>query len=49
MTIAEWIGPAVMLAVPYLVIGVFWSLTHTWHLRSVVSWPVLVVSNVCMA
>jgi hypothetical protein len=49
MTIAEWIGTAVMLAVPYLVIGVFWSVTHTWHLGSVVSWPVLVVSNVCMA
>ena len=24
MTIAEWIGTAVMLAVPYLAIGVLW-------------------------
>ena len=29
MTIAEWIGTAVMLAVPYLVIGALWSLTHS--------------------
>ena len=26
MTIAEWIGTAVMLAVPYLVVGALWSL-----------------------
>ena len=29
MTIAEWIGTAVMLAAPYLVIGALWSLTHS--------------------
>ena len=29
MTIAEWIGTAVMLAVPYLAIGVLWALTHS--------------------
>ncbi|HZQ31977.1 MAG TPA: hypothetical protein VFB19_09595 [Mycobacterium sp.] len=28
MTIAEWIGTAAILAVPYLVIGVVWVLTH---------------------
>lgn len=32
MTIAEWIGTAIILAVPYLAIGVLWSLTHTDHL-----------------
>ncbi|WP_102143570.1 hypothetical protein [Mycobacterium hubeiense] len=32
MTIAEWIGTAVILAVPYLFIGVIWAGTHTEHL-----------------
>jgi hypothetical protein len=62
MTIAEWIGTAILLGTPYLVVGAIWSVTHTAHLRdlhgvdlavsflgSVVSWPVLLVSNVCMA
>ena len=61
MTIAEWIGTALILGIPYLVIGVIWSLTHTDHvsglagtdlvvslLGSIVSWPVLFFSNVCM-
>jgi hypothetical protein len=29
MTIAERIGTAVMLAAPYLIIGVLWSLIHS--------------------
>jgi hypothetical protein len=62
MTIAEWIGTAVLAALPYLVIGVIWSMTHTDHLSgmtdvdravsflgSIVSWPVLLFSDVCMA
>jgi hypothetical protein len=62
MTIAEWIGTAILAAVPYLVIGVIWSATHTAHLDgltavdrtvsflgSIVSWPVLLFSDVCMA
>lgn len=62
MTIAEWIGTAIILAVPYLLIGLIWSLTHTSHLAgmhgadavvsflgSIVSWPVLLFTNVCMA
>ena len=62
MTIAEWIGTAILAAVPYLVIGVIWSATHTDHLDalsgidrtvsflgSIVSWPVLLFSDVCMA
>ena len=32
MTIAEWIGTAILAAIPYLVIGVIWSVTHTDHL-----------------
>lgn len=33
VTIAELIGIAVLLAIPYLVIGGIWSATHTEHLR----------------
>ncbi|CAM3339779.1 hypothetical protein BST27_27405 [Mycobacterium intermedium] len=32
MTIAEWLGTAAMLLVPYLVIGVVWLAFHTHHL-----------------
>lgn len=62
MTVAEWIGTAILAAIPYLVIGVIWSATHTDHLvgttgidrtvsllGSIVSWPVLLFSDVCMA
>jgi hypothetical protein len=31
MTIAEWIGTGVMLAVPYLAVGVLWAAFHTEH------------------
>lgn len=61
MTVAEWIGLAVLLGIPYFVVGLFWSATHTNHLHgmagadlvvsflgSIVSWPVLLFSNVCM-
>jgi hypothetical protein len=62
MTIAEWIGTALLAAIPYLVIGVLWAATHTAshhgmtgvdrvvsYLGSIVSWPVLLFSDVCMA
>jgi apolipoprotein N-acyltransferase len=62
MTIAEWIGTAILAGIPYLVIGVIWSATHTDQLGaltgvdravsflgSIVSWPVLLFSDVCMA
>ena len=62
MTIAEWIGTAVMLAAPYLIIGVLWSLIHSKDfanthgldravsvLGSIVWWPVLLLSTVCLA
>jgi hypothetical protein len=60
MTIAEWIGTAIILAVPYLVVGAVWTATHTDDidtqgvhrivsiLGSVATWPVLLVSTVCM-
>lgn len=59
MTIAEWIGTAAMLAVPYLLVGMAWTAIAGdqigWHgparilsiLVSIVSWPVLLVSAVC--
>jgi hypothetical protein len=50
MTIAEWIGTAVMLAVPYFLIGVLWAVTQPGNvLRSIAFWPVLLISKVCMA
>ena len=62
MTIAEWIGTAAMLPVPYLLVGVIWSLIHTDQLShshgaarvvaflgSVALWPVLAVTDVCLA
>jgi hypothetical protein len=50
MTIAEWIGTAAILAAPYVLIGVLWSVTHSGHvLRSIALWPALLVSIVCMA
>jgi len=62
MTLAEWIGTAVLAAIPYLVIGMLWTLAHIDHLNglgrvdqvaslvvSVISWPVLLFSDVCVA
>ena len=61
MTIAEWIGLGLLAGLPYLLIGIVWSSTHTAHLAgmddadrvvsflgSIASWPVLLVSDVCM-
>jgi hypothetical protein len=59
MTIAEWIGTAAILAVPYLLVGMVWTAIAGDHLgwqgnarilsipASIVSWPVLLVSAVC--
>jgi hypothetical protein len=60
MTIAEWIGTALLLGAPYLAIGLVWTLTHTGDiahldpiphavafLARVVSWPLLLISDVC--
>jgi hypothetical protein len=49
MTIAEWIGTAVMLAVPYLVVGLLCSVAHPGQVpRSIALWPALLLSMVCM-
>lgn len=60
-TVARLIVLAAIVGVPYLVVGVIWSSTHTDHLDevqgidrvvsflgSIVSWPVLLFSNVYM-
>jgi apolipoprotein N-acyltransferase len=62
MTIAEWVGTAIMLGVPYLVIGVVWAALHIDALKqsdgverivvilgTIASWPVLLVTNVCLS
>lgn len=52
MTLAEWIGLAVILAAPYLFVGVIWSSVHAdghsvlWFIRSTLTWPWLMFSGV---
>jgi hypothetical protein len=61
VTIGELIVFAVVIGVPYLIVGASWSSTHIAHLQhmagadlvvsylgSIVSWPVLLVADVCM-
>ncbi|MDT5222996.1 MAG: hypothetical protein QOG19_403 [Mycobacterium sp.] len=61
LTIAELMGLPVILGIPYFIVGLIWSSTHTERLHqmqgadlvvsflgSIVSWPVLPFSNVCM-
>ncbi|MFN6552750.1 hypothetical protein ACP6C7_10385 [Mycolicibacterium septicum] len=61
VALGELIVVAVVLGVPYLLIGTFWSGTHTDHLQemdgldavvsflgAIVSWPVLLFTDVCM-
>ncbi len=61
LTVAELIGLNVIVGIPYFIVGLIWSSTHTEHLHqlhgadmvvsflgSIVSWPVLLFSNVCM-
>ncbi|WP_369807356.1 hypothetical protein [Mycobacterium sp. 852002-51057_SCH5723018] len=33
MTVAEWIAMAVLLGIPYFIVGLIWSSTHTDHLH----------------
>lgn len=61
MTIAEWIGTALMLAAPYVVVGMVWTAFNIdrisatgvpWLLHllgSIVFWPAMVFSAVCVA
>ena len=61
VTVGGSIMVALVVGTPYLIVGVFWSSTHTDHLQhmngidlvisylgSIVSWPVLLFSDVCM-
>ena len=58
LSIAELIGIGVLLAGPYLLIGLVWSSTHAQSLHgirgvellgSIALWPALLVANVCLA
>jgi hypothetical protein len=61
MRVSEFLGTLILIGIPYGIVGVIWSLTHTSQLRnmhgidvvisflgSIVCWPVLTFSNVCM-
>lgn len=61
MKVSEFLGTLIIIGIPYGLIGVVWTLTHTSHLNqlhgidlvisflgSIVCWPVLTFSNVCM-
>lgn len=42
MKVSEFIGTLVILGIPYGVVGVVWSITHTAHLRSMHGLDVIV-------
>lgn len=48
MTIAEWIGTALIAMTPYLVIGLIWAFTHTAELAGAhgISWLLLFVRSI---
>jgi len=61
MRVSEFLGVLILIGIPYGVVGVIWTFTHTSHLKqlhgidvmisflgSIVCWPVLTFSNVCM-
>ena len=48
MQISEWIGLAILLAIPYLVIGTVWAFTQSDPLLgSVLGWPLLLAYRFC--
>lgn len=48
MRIAEWIGLAALLSIPYLVIGLGWAVTHSGpFIGSVLAWPLLLLYSFC--
>ena len=51
MTIAEWIGTAVMLAVPYPAVGVLWAdcTPRPGDVRAIVCGWWMLASTVCLA
>lgn len=61
LAVGDLLVVAIVLGVPYLLVGIIWSSTHIDHLRNmqsldavvsflgaIVSWPVLLFSDVCM-
>ncbi|MFD1813175.1 hypothetical protein [Rhodococcus gannanensis] len=61
LKVSEILGILILVGIPYFVVGVIWTVTHTDHLSdmsgldvvisflgSIVCWPVLLFSNVCM-
>ncbi|MFC9996195.1 hypothetical protein [Nocardia sp. NPDC127526] len=61
MKVSEFLGTLILIGIPYGLVGLIWTLTHTSHLKqmngldviisflgSIVCWPVLTFSNVCM-
>ena len=61
LSIIELLGIWFLVAFPYLLVGVFWSMNHSAHLSEmtgtdkvvsflgqIVSWPVLLFSDICM-
>lgn len=48
MQVSEWIGMAILLAIPYLLIGLGWALTHSGPvIGSVLAWPLLLLYSFC--
>ncbi|MGB2918935.1 MAG: hypothetical protein WA944_25325 [Mycobacterium sp.] len=50
MTVAEWIGTALLLGAPYLVIGVVSALARSGasvDLGAILWWPLLLIPDVC--
>jgi hypothetical protein len=48
MRIAEWIGLAVLLGIPYLGVGLLWALTHDEpFISAVLTWPLLLLYAFC--
>jgi hypothetical protein len=48
MRIAEWIGLAILLGIPYLVVGLVWAFTHSGSfMASVLAWPLLLLYSFC--
>lgn len=50
MTVAEWIGTALLLGAPYLVIGVVVALARTGASvdpGAILLWPLLLIPDVC--
>lgn len=48
MRISEWTGLAILLAIPYLLVGLVWAFTHSGpFIGSVLAWPLLFLYSLC--